>query len=233
MGSWMWESQSCASSCLRRLSRCGYRDRRGVPSRPGAPSPALTSLAGRGSWLFTHVARRLEYVSARMLTEYQWRVQIASHYVAGACPDCWTACVHVVASTQSRLFANDWYRRLLAGLAIRCARSLRYTAHTMLVVDVYRQRAVVHERSSRRWSIRNCSSDSSRRVALHGVRALGLRFGIQKMSVVSRAQSDQAQSDQGGRCCQERRSSMLPRRHSLVLMPCGLSSWHRLSIIGL
>lgn len=32
-----------------------------------------------------------------------------------------------------------------------------------------------------------------------------------KMSVVSRAQSDQAQSDQGGRCYQERRSSILPR----------------------
>lgn len=144
MGSWMWDSQPCASSCLRRLSRCRYRDCRGFPSPPGAPSPALASLAGRGSWLFTHVARRLEYVSARMLTEYQWRVQIASHYVAGACPHCWTACVHIVASTQSRLFANDWYRRILAGLAIRCARSLRYTAHTMLVVDVYRQRAVVH-----------------------------------------------------------------------------------------
>lgn len=139
MGSRLWESQPCASSCLRRLSRGGYRDRRGFPSRPGAPSPALTSLAGRGSWLFTHVARRLEYVSARMLTEYQWHVQIASPYVSGACPHCWTACVHVVASTQSRLFANDWYRRVLAGLAIRCARSLRHTAHTMLV-DVYRQR---------------------------------------------------------------------------------------------
>lgn len=185
VGSRLWESQSCASSCLRRLSRCGYRDRRGFPSRPGAPSPALTSLAGRGSWLFTHVARRLEYVSARMLTEYQWHVQIASPYVAGACPPCWTACVHAVAWTQSRLFANDWYRRVLAGLAIRCARSLRHTAHTMLVVDVYRQRAVVHERSSRRWSIRNCSSDSSRRVALDGVRALGLRFEIQDVGRVS------------------------------------------------
>lgn len=61
------------------------------------------------------------------------------------------------------------------------------------------------------------------------------RFAVRntEMSVVSRAQSDQAQSDQGGRCCQERRSSMLPRRHSFVLMPCGLSSWHRLSIIVL